>query len=105
LDFLIDFLAERGREMDSKSRMRRRRTAFGGDREAVVLEFESISRKIASKKSMRARRRTRRASQMFLNQHSGVRRMRRRRPASGGDALRKFESFSRKIGSKKSMRI
>jgi hypothetical protein len=32
--------------------MRRRRTASGGDRYAVVLEFKFISRKIATKQSM-----------------------------------------------------
>ena len=40
------------REKDSTSRIARRATAFGGDRFAVVLEFESFSRIIATMQSM-----------------------------------------------------
>ena len=47
-------MAERARERDSKSRIAFQATAEGGDRFAVVLEFEFLSRIIATMQSMTA---------------------------------------------------
>ena len=51
-DSLILCTAERARERNSKSRIAFRATAEGGERFALVLEFEFLSRIIASMQSM-----------------------------------------------------
>jgi hypothetical protein len=60
-------MAERVRERNSKSRIAFQATAEGGDRFAIVLEFEFLSRIIAYMQSMRRCRHDRRLSHMCLN--------------------------------------
>jgi hypothetical protein len=63
--FLIVCMAERVRDSNSKSRIVFQATAEGGERFALVLEFELLSRIIASMQSMSAcRHKRRRLSRM-----------------------------------------
>jgi hypothetical protein len=55
-------MAERERERNSKSRIAFQATASGGERFALVLEFEFLSRIIASMQSMRRCRHARRSA-------------------------------------------
>jgi hypothetical protein len=59
-------MAERVRERNSKSRIAFQATAEGGERFALVLEFEFLSRIIASMQSMSGCRHKRRLSRMAL---------------------------------------